>query len=176
MMQELVFNISYNNYTEGMHYFKANQNQININNVDTDKIVLTHKVSYGKHGANEYYIGYLNGGFRPLCIIIKELKFYTDHMNILANNKEFLKYIEVRNKIKSLFNEKFNKRGLYNRPVYNNEYIKTKISRYNDVFKRNKKLTKDEYYGHSILLIESIYEAENKHYPQTFLDNFFCKT
>ena len=33
-------------------------------------------------------------------------------MNILANNKEFLKYIEIWNKIKDLFNEKFNKRGL----------------------------------------------------------------
>ena len=28
-------------------------------------------------------------------------------------------------------------------------------------------------YGHSILLIESICESENKYYPQTFLDNFF---
>ena len=63
----------------------------------------------------------------------------------------------------------------YNRPVYNNEYIKAKISPYNDVFKGNKELPKDKYYGHSILLIEYICEAENKHYSQTFLDNFFKK-
>ena len=30
-------------------------------------------------------------------------------MNVLANNKEFLKYIEIWNKIESLFNEKFDK-------------------------------------------------------------------
>ena len=109
------------------------------------KIVLSNKVlSYGKHGANKYYVGYLSDGFRPLCIIIKEIKLYTNHINILANNKEFLKYIEIWNKIKPLFNEKFNKKGLYNRPAYN-EYIKTKISAYNDVFKDNKKLTKNEY-------------------------------
>ena len=53
-------------------------------------------------------------------------------MNILANNKEFLRFIEIWNKIESLFNKKFNKRGLYNRPVYNNESIKTKICSYND--------------------------------------------
>ena len=42
------------------------------------------------------------------------------------------------------------------------------ISPYNDIFKGNKKLTKDEYYDHSMLLIESICEAKNKYYPQTF--------
>ena len=47
-------------------------------------------------------------------------------MNILANNKEFLKYIEIWNQIKDLFNEKFNKRRLHNKPAYNNEFIRTK--------------------------------------------------
>ena len=32
-------------------------------------------------------------------------------MNILADNKEFLQYTEIWNKIKSLFNEKCNKKG-----------------------------------------------------------------
>ena len=94
-MQELVFNIEHNNYTKDMHYFKTNKKPFNINNVDTNKIMLSNKMSYGKHGANKYYIGYLSDGFRPLCIIIKEIKLYTDHMNILANNTEFLKYTEI---------------------------------------------------------------------------------
>ena len=136
-----------------MHYFKATEKPINISDVSTNRIVVSNKVSYGKHGANKYYIGYLSGGFKPLCIITEEIKLYTDHMNISANNKEFLKYIEIWNNIEALFNEKLNKRGLYNRPVYNNEYIRTKKSQYNDVFKSKKKLTKDECYGHSILLI-----------------------
>ena len=80
-------------------------------------------------------------------------------MNILADNV--------------LFNKKSNKKGFYSRIVYNNEYIKTKISPYNENFHGNKKLTKDEYYGHSILLLEPISEEENKHYPQTFLGEFF---
>ena len=35
-----------------------------------------------------------------------------------------------------------------------------------------KKLVKNKYCGHSILLLESICEVENKYYPQTFLDKF----
>ena len=64
---------------------------------------------------------------------------------------------------------------MYNRPVYNNEYIRTKICPYNEDFQSNKKLPKDEYYSHSILLIGSICEVENKHYPQIFLDKFYEK-
>ena len=40
-------------------------------------------------------------------------------------------------------------------------------------FLGNKRLTKDKYHGHSILSLESICEAENKYYSQTFLDKFF---
>ena len=79
---------------------------------------------------------------------------YTDYVNISANNKEFLKYIQIWNKIKDLFNEKFNKIGLYNKPVFNNEYIRTKISQFNENFHGNEKLIREEYYGTSVLLID----------------------
>ena len=91
-------------------------------------------------------------------------------MNVLANDNELLKYIEIWNKIKVLFNKR-----LYNIPVYN-EYIRTKISLYNENLHINKRLTKDEYYGHSILSLESICEVENKYYPQKFLDGFLSAT
>ena len=63
----------------------------------------------------------------------------------------------------------FSKKGFHSKPVGNNEYIKTKISSYNENFRNFKKLIKDEYCGHSILLLESICETENKYYPQIFL-------
>ena len=72
-------------------------------------------------------------------------------MNVLANDNELLKYIEIWNKIEVLFNKKFNKKGFYRKSVYNNEYIRTKISVYNE---------EDKYYGHSILLLESISEVK----------------
>ena len=157
----------------------------NINEVDINKIFSSNKAPYGEQGSYKYYIGYPGGaGFRPLHIIIKKIKLCTNHMNVLADNDKLLKHIEIWNKIDALFNKKFNKRGLYNRPVYNNnnnnnsnnnnkKYIKTKISPYNENFHGNKKLTEDEYYGHSILLLESFCEVKNKHYPATFFDQFF---
>ena len=75
-------------------------------------------------------------------------------------------------KIEALFNKKFNKKGFYSKPVYNNEHIKTKRNSCNENDHVLKKLTKDKYYGHSILLLESICEVKNKYYPQTFLDKF----
>ena len=173
MRKELVFKIKNNSSTKDKCYFQKDKNAINANEVDTEKIVLSNKTPHGEQGANKYYIAYLSGGLRPLRIIIKNIKMYADHMNVLVNDNKLLKYIEIWNKIEALFNKKFNKKGLHNRPVYNNKYIKTKISPYNENFHGNKKLTKDNYYWHSILLLESISEVENKYYPQTFLDKFF---
>ena len=114
--------------------------------------------------------------FRPLHIIIKDIKLCNDRMNVLANDNELLKYIEIWNNIEALFNKKFNKKGFYSKPVYNNnEFIMTKIDLYNETFLGNKTLAKDKYYGHSMLLLESISEVKNKYYPQTFLDMFFEK-
>ena len=63
----------------------------------------------------------------------------------------------------------------YSKPTYNDEYKKTKISSYNKNFHGYKRRIKDEYYGHSILLLESISEVENKYYRQTLLHKFFEK-
>ena len=50
-------------------------------------------------------------------------------------------------KIEDLFNEKVNKERLYNKPTHN-EHRTTKICPY---VLGNKKPTKDEYYGKSVL-------------------------
>ena len=63
-------------------------------------------------------------------------------MNVLANDNELLKYIEIWNKNESLFHKKFNKEGLHSKPIYNNEYIRTKISSYTENLHGFKKLTK----------------------------------
>ena len=171
MRKELVFNNGYNNYTKAKYYFQKDKKAININDVDTKRIVLSNKTPYGKQGASKYYIAYLIGGFTPLHIAIKNTKLYA---NVLANDNELLKYIEIWNKVEALFNRKFNKKGFYSKPVYN-EYINTKMSPYNENFHDFEKLTKDEYCGHSILFLDSICEVENKYYHLTFLNNFFEK-
>ena len=117
MRKKLIFNNRHNDYSIGKYYFQKDKKPIHINEVDTKKIVLSNKTPYGKEGPNKYYIGYVGStGFRPLHIIIKKIKLYIYRMNVLADNKELLKYIEIWDKIKALFNKKFN-----NKPVYNNE-------------------------------------------------------
>ena len=137
MKKELVFNNGHNNYIIDKYYFQKDKNPININEVDTEKIVSSNKTPHSEYGANKYYIAYLSGGFRPLHIIIKNIKLYTDSMNALPNGNELLKYIEIWNKIEALFNKKFNKKRFYSKPIYNNEYINTKISPYNEDFQGN---------------------------------------
>ena len=135
--------------------------------------MLSNKTPCGEYGANKSYIAYLSDAFRLLHIVIKNIKLYTNHMNILANDNELLKYIKIWKKIEALFNKKFNKKGLHSEPVYNNKYIRTKINPYDENFHDLKKLTKNEYCGLSMLFLESISEAENKCQPQTFLHKFF---
>ena len=69
----------------------------------------------GKEGADKYYIAYLNGGFKPLYITIKNIELYTNRMDVLVNDNELLKCIEIWKKIEALFNKiASSKRGLHN--------------------------------------------------------------
>ena len=173
MRQRLIFKINNNEYERNKYSFQKDKKPINITDVDIEKIVLSNKTSYGKRGANKYYISYLSDSFKPLCINIKNVKLYTNHMNVLANDNELLKYIKIWNKIETLFNKvTLNKKGFHCDPIHN-KYIKTKISLYNENFHDFQKLVKNKYCGHSILLLESICEVENKYYPRTFLDKLF---
>ena len=111
MRKRLVFNNEYNAYTKDKYYFQKDKKTININEVDTKKIVASNKIPYGGHGANKYYIAYLSGGFKPLYITIKNVKLYTNDRNVLANDNELSNHVETWNKIESLFNKTFNKKG-----------------------------------------------------------------
>ena len=112
MEKELVFKIKNKSYDTNKYLFRKDKKSININDIETKKIVLSNKTPYGKQGANKYYIAYLTGGFKPMYITIKNIELYTNRMDILANDNELLKYIEIWNKIEVLLNEiAFNKEG-----------------------------------------------------------------
>ena len=113
--------------------------RINIKKVDIKRIPLANTIFYCKQGAYEYYVRYIaNDGFIPLYIVIPQTNLYTNYMNILANDKEFLKYTEIWNKIKDLSKNLFNK-WFNNELIYNNEYVKTKINPFNINFHGNKR-------------------------------------
>ena len=49
MRKELVLKIKNNYYTKDKYYFQKDKSPININEVDTEKIVLSNKTPYGKN-------------------------------------------------------------------------------------------------------------------------------
>ena len=131
MRQRLIFKIDGKEYERNKYSFQKDKKPININDADIEKIVLSNKTPCGKHGANKYVIPYLSNDFKPLCINIKNIKLYTNRMNVLANDNELLRYIEVWNKIGTLFNEvTLDKKRFHCGPMHN-KCIRTKISSYN---------------------------------------------
>ena len=65
MGKDLDFKIKNESYYINRYLFQNDKKtaKFNINEVNTEKIVLSDKTTYGKHGANKCYIRYLNGGF-----------------------------------------------------------------------------------------------------------------
>ena len=97
------------------------------------------------------------------------------YMNLLVNDKEILeKYNKIWNKIKSLIKKEFN-----SEPVYNDQYINTKIKIYNDGVYTNfqhNKIPKDNEYCVclSVIFLDSIFvNSDKEYYPQIFLEE--CK-
>ena len=121
MRQRLIFKTDDKEYEINKYYFQKDKKPIKINDVDIEKIVLSNKAPYGKHGANKH-------GFKPLCINIKNIKLYINRMNVLAYDNELLRYIEIWIKIETLFNEVIlYKKGFHYGPIHN-KYIRVKIS------------------------------------------------
>ena len=94
-----------------------------------------------------------------MCIKLPQINAYTKYsdknskcMNLLVNDKEILeKCSETWNKIKSLI-----KKQISSEPVYNDNYIKTKIKIYNDIVHTNfqhNKIPKDNEYCACLLVI-----------------------
>ena len=86
--------------------------------------------------------------------------------NLLANDKEiFEKYNKIWDKIKNLFEKKFD-----SEPVYNDKYIKAKINSYNTNFYGNKTPIEDEHYTcFSAIFLDSIVNVDKKYHPKILL-------
>ena len=163
--------------------FHKSKRLININEVDIQEIVLSHKKSNSKDSFR-YFIGYRHKGNdfpSPLCGKLPQINAYAKYLdknnkyiNLLVNDKEILKkYSEILKKIKSLIKEEFN-----SEPVYNGKYSKTKIKIYNNRvytnFQHNKIPKHNEYCAClSVTLLDSIFvNSDKEYYPQILLE---CK-
>ena len=79
--------------------FHKNKRPININEVDIEEIVLSHKVLYSKDSF-KYFIEYRHKGNAfplPLCVKLRQMNAYPNYfdknskyINLLVNDKEIL--------------------------------------------------------------------------------------
>ena len=160
-----------------------NKRLIIINDVDIEKIVLSHKKSHSKDSF-KCFVGYRhkgNGFPSPYCVKLPQMIVYAKYfdknnkyINLLVNDKETLKkYSEIWNKIKSLIKKEFN-----SEPVYNDKYIKTKIKIYNNRvytnFQHNKIPKNNEYCAClSVILLDFVFvNPDKEYYPQIFLEEY----
>ena len=164
--------------------FYNNKKQFKIKDINISKILVSKPEPYGKMNAKKYIIGYNDDVIRPLHIFFLQMngyfKCFDDNMKMsfLANDKEFLKkYTKLWGKIKGLIGKKFD-----SAPIYNDNYIKTKIKSCNNDIRtnfhdesNNRKVPKEDcsYKCLSLISLDSVIQMGKKYFPQTLLEE--CK-
>ena len=138
---------------------------------------MSKKESYGNKGSYKFlldiYIYQGNALPSPLCIKFPQMNAYAKYFdknnkctNLLANDKEiFEKYNKIWDKIKNLFEKKFD-----SEPVYNDKYVKAKINSYDTNFYGNKTPIEDEHYTcFSVIFLDCIVNVDKKYHPKILL-------
>ena len=90
--------------------FRKNKRPININEVDIEEIILSHKKSYSKDSF-KYFIGYRHKGNAfpsPLCVNLPQMDAYAKYfdknnkyISLLFNDKKYLKIQKYGIKLKA---------------------------------------------------------------------------
>ena len=173
--------INFNNEKISKKAFYNNKKQFDIQQIDTNKILIFEPEPYGKKIAIKYIIGYNDNVIRLLHILLPKMIGYIKYfdndkktMSFLANDTTelLIKYTEIWNKIRELINKKFD-----SEPVYNNKYINTKRKLYNNDIKTNfhdknniREVPKENYAYKclSLIFLVSVIQMNKKYYPQTF--------
>ena len=161
--------------------FHKSKQSINLDLVNVDQIVVSDKFKHSDDGF-KYFIGYKEGEIvKPLCIILPQMSGYIKYFENGGKNMSFVikdndvldKYNELWDKLKTDLNIKFHRM-----PVYDEKYIKTKITEFNRVINTNflgDEILKESMHYACIacITIDSVMRIEKKNYPQVYLEE--CK-
>ena len=114
-----------NNIKFNKKQFHKSKQVIDLDSVDTDKIVVSDKFKHSEEGF-KYFIGYQEDEIvKPLCIILPQMNGYIKYFENGGKNMSFLiknseawdKYEDIWNVIKNKLKIKF-----YSQPIYENKY------------------------------------------------------
>ena len=161
--------------------FYKNKKINNIEDIDVNNILVSKKEPYSTKNSYKYFIGYNdNDNIRPLCIRLPQMTGYARKFNenatmsfIVKDKKLLKKYSKIWEAIEGLMKINFESKPVYGKDV---KYIKTK-KRYagNIITNFHNKMSKEKAPCKclSIIMIDSVIEANKKYYPQTLLEE--CK-
>ena len=121
--------LKFNNIKVNKKEFHKPKQAIDLDSVDTDKIVVSDKFKHNE--GFKYFIGYQEDEIvKPLCIILPQMNGFIKYFDNGGKNTSFLiknsevweKYEGIWNVIKNKLNIKF-----HSHPIYGNKYLKTKV-------------------------------------------------
>ena len=158
--------------------FHKSKQPINLDLVNLDQIVVSDKFKHS-HGGFKYFIGYKEGK-----IVLPQM---TGYKKCFENGRKSMSFVikgddvldkcnKIWDKIKETLNIKFQ-----SMPVYDEQYIKAKVTEFNGVIKTN--FLSDEvpkenkhYTCIACITIDSVLRMEKKNYPEVYLEEFKNKT
>ena len=130
-------NVNFGNKKIKKSDFYKNKKEAKIDDIHVNKILVSREEPHGTKNSFKHFIEYNdNDVIRPLCIKLLQMTGYirkfegNTTISFRISGKQLLKkYNQIRKKVRSLLNIKFN-----SEPVYddNEKYIKTKIKTYGD--------------------------------------------
>ena len=173
--------LKFNNIKVNKKEFHKSKQAIDLDSVDTDKIVVSDRFKHSEEGFR-YFIGYQgNERVKPLCVILPQMNAYIKYFEnggknmplSIKNNEVWEKYEEIWNVIKNKLNIKF-----HSQPIYENKYLKATVREFDCIIKTNllgNNLPKENTYYTCIacIIIDSVLKMNKKNYPQVYLEE--CK-
>ena len=173
--------LKFNNIKVNKKEFQKYKQEIDLDSVDTNKIVVSDKFRHSEEGF-KYFIGYQKDEIvKPLCIILPQTNGYIKYFDnggknmslSIKNSEVWEKYEEIWNVIKNKLNIKF-----HSQPIYENKYLKAKVREFNGSIKTNflgNNVPKENMYYTWIacITIDSVLKMSEKNYPQVYLEE--CK-
>ena len=128
--------LKFNNIKVNKKEFHKSKKAIDLDLVDTGKIVVSDRSKHSEEGF-KYFIGYQEVEIvKPLSIILPQMNGYMkyfDNMSSLGKNDEvWKKYEDIWDVIKNKVKIKF-----HSQPIYENQYLKAKGREFNSNIKTN---------------------------------------
>ena len=173
--------LKFNNIKINKKEFHRSNKAIDLDLVDTGKIVVSDRFRHSEEGF-KYLIGYQEDELvKPLCIILPQMNGYIKYfynggknMSFLIKNSEvWEKYDEIWNVIKKKLNIKF-----HSQPIYENKYLKAKVRELNSSIKTNflgNNVPGENTYYTCIacITLDSVLKMNKENYPHVYLEE--CK-